>query len=167
VLGNPLPRRLSVAETEAPWLEFDAELSEPLVTLDHTARLQVTWTNSRSQEINIGMRSSSTHEFHVSKTPETRRTGLVLADPDYENTTQTWAGCWQINQMGGPAGGAIYVLEPGESLTHEYAVFKDYQVDDCFPVGEYQFGYVGEDWAESASNSPDPDWRLILAVEKI
>jgi hypothetical protein len=42
VLGNPLPRRLSVVGTEAPGLAFDAELLEPEVTVDHTARLRLT-----------------------------------------------------------------------------------------------------------------------------
>lgn len=165
ILGNPLPRRLSVVSADAPWLGFDAELHQPMVTVDHPPRLRVTWTNPHSQEIDIGMRPSSTYEFHVSKTPDTRRTGLVLADPEFENTGQTLAGCWQITQMGGPGSGPIYALSPGESLTHEYAVFKDYMVDDCFPLGEYQFGDVGENWTETAS-SPTPDWRLTLAVEE-
>jgi hypothetical protein len=160
VLGNPLPRRLTVAGTEARRLELDAELLEPLVTVDHTARLRVTWSNSGSQKVRLVR-----VDLPVSEPPDTRQTGLVLARPSYEFADQTWAGCWQLSQFQGPGGFREAELEPNESLTYEYEVWEHPQADDCFSPGRYQFGYFDEGTDETR-DVPVPTWSLTLRIEE-
>jgi len=161
VLGNPLPRRLSVAGTEAQRFELGAQLLEPVVTVDHTARLRVTWTNTQSQEIGINRTYLPTSRMN-----ETYRTGLILAEPSYDFTGQTWAGCWKLTEMQGPGGaGPDAVLAPDESVTIEYEVWTDPREDGCFPLGEYQFGFF-EEGETDARGRPTPRWKLTLAVEE-
>jgi hypothetical protein len=165
VLGNPLPRRLSVVGTDAPRLSLEAELLEPLVTVDQTARLRVTWTNPLSQEVGIG----STY-LPVSETGESHETDLVLAEPSYDFAGQTWAGCWKLTEMGGPAGaGPDAYLGPDDSLSIEYDVWTAPDEDECFPLGEYQFGPFESGYFGSREQEercwPVPSWTLTLAVE--
>lgn len=166
ILGNPLPRRLSIVETNSPRLSLEAELLEPLVTVDHTASLRITWTNQLSQEIGI----NSTY-LPVSKTDETHGTGLILAEPSYDFAEQTWAGCWRLSEMQGPGGaGPDAYLNPDESLSIEYEVWTAPDEDACFPLGEYQFGVFQSGYFGSREEKergwPVPRWKLILAVEE-
>ena len=165
ILGNPLPRRLSVMGTDAPRLNLEAELLEPLVTVDQTASLRITWTNQLSQEVGIG----STY-LPVSKTGDTHGTGLVLAEPSYDFAGQTWAGCWKLTEMQGPGGaGPDAYLGPDESLSIEYDVWTAPDEDECFPLGEYQFGLFESGYFGSREQEergwPVPSWTLTLAVE--
>ncbi len=161
VLGNPLPRRLSIAETEATRLALAAEMLDPPVTVDHTARLRVTWTNQLSQEVGI----DGTY-LPSSRTSETYRTGLILAEPSYDFTGQTWAGCWKLTETQGSGGaGPDAVLAPDESVSLEYEVWTDPNEDECFPLGEYHFGYF-EEGETDARGRPVPSWKLTLAVEE-
>lgn len=162
ILGNPLPRRLSVAGTDAPGIRIDIELLEPTVTVDHTARVRVNWTNERSERIVLRLSDSDASP----KLFFTRgRTGVVLVPPSYGFTSQTWAGCWKLTQVSGPTGQPYAMLDPGQTLTHEYEVWTDRDEEGCFPLGQHRFGdiNIGPDDFDGMSM---PEWAFTLTVEE-
>lgn len=165
VLGNPLPRRLSVVGAEAPELAFDAALLEPEVTVDRTARLRLTWTNTQSQEVALRLEQSGSPPKIEISGADARRTGLMLAHPSYEFAGQTWAGCWKLGEISQDQGLQRAVLAPDESLIHEYEAWTDSEEDGCFPPGEYQFGDFGPDWPGESGGLPPLGWTLTLEVE--
>lgn len=160
VLGNPLPRRLSVAGTNAPGLSIDIELLEPTVTVDHTARLRVNWTNERAERVVLRLLDASPDLFFTRG-----RTGVVLVPPSYEFTGQTWAGCWKLAQESGPGGQPYAMLDPGQTLTHEYELWTDRDEEGCFPLGQHRFG-DDDSQPEGVGGNPRPRWEFTLAVEE-
>jgi hypothetical protein len=161
ILGNPFPRRLSVAGTDAPGIRIDIELLESTITVDQTARIRVNWTNERSERLVLRL-SNSGASPDLQFTPE--RTGVVLVPSSYGFTGQTWAGCWKLTQVSGNAGQPYTRLDSGQTLTHEYEVWTDRDEEGCFPLGQHRFGdiNIGPD---DMNGMPMPEWAFTLTIE--
>jgi hypothetical protein len=146
-LGKPVAR-LSVAETTAPNLDVTVEFQRAVVTTARTASLQITWTNTSTDRIEIYISKEENNKTLNAEPPRESFPGLILVPPRYDVLRQTDTSCWVPDgSLGGDGGVKSTQLSPDESVQERYEIWTQ-DDDPCFASGTYT---AGHDFSASAS----------------
>jgi len=132
--------KLSVTNTVAPNLDVTVDFRRAAVTTARTAKLQITWTNISTNQIEVYISEKGTNKLLDATPPRESLPGLILLPPRYDVLRQTDTSCWVPDGgLGGDGGVKSTHLPPDESVQETYEVWT--QGDDpCFPSGLYTSG---------------------------
>lgn len=176
-----LDRRVSIVDQdavpEAHRLRIEAEMLAATITLDHTARLRLTTTNTgqrRALSVGAGRCGLLNRNRGVSDDP----TGLVLYRPGKAEHFDRRPGRWERDLPQDRAHGYNgYACQPvtyesGESLSNEYLLFDDYRTAEYLQPDTYHWVVPVEIYDDpNADPGAPPDtrfsWGFTLAVEEL
>jgi hypothetical protein len=178
--SETVQRRVSLAEaddTEREYdLRIDVELLEATIAASHTARLRVTTTNEGEQR-RLSVGTGACTLFNRSR-GASEQPGLFLHPPGSDEWIDRDSDRWTRDadpsrpRSWAAIGYENRVYAEDESVTNEYAVWDDYQVESYLLAGTYRFEesvrVLQPD--DSLTNTPDRepiaefDWGFDLTV---
>lgn len=176
-----LHRRVSLTSQDAladeHELRLDVEILEPRITDNHTALIRITTTNEgQKRAVSVGRPGCDL--LNRSRGGSDTPAGLWLHTPDQaeyiDRVEEKWVADYPAdrNRAYAAYGCMPTVYDAGDSLSNEYEVWDNYQVERYLTPGAYRWEEDVQIWEDETAASGDrPNatvtWGFSLSVETL
>ena len=176
--GRKLPAQISLNNQDTipdrHKLQIDVEILEREITERHTARLQITINNSGStRALSIG--NDGCELFNRQNGGSSQPAGLWLYTPEVAERIEREENRWVLAPSARPREFPGYGCHPttyesGESISNEYVVWDDYDVDGYLVPDTYRWEEEVSIWdsAQGADQNPSDTsivWGFSIQLE--
>lgn len=163
--------------SETHQVSIDAELLEPAITTTETARLRVTMTNEGQTRAFRSKGGDCKRLFTGVMAGSDDPAGLWLYQPDeaedHDRKEDQWISDRPQSQIRSFPASACSPQEYGseESVSTEYEVWHDYQVDGYLQPDTYHWGQEVDSWEDTEARATDSPtatftWGFSISIKK-
>lgn len=155
-------------------IEISVEILKPEFTANHSAKLQITTTNT-GEEQSLSIAPDQCSLFNRSQGGSDIPSGLWLHDSDASESIDRNDDQWVADTPSTQSrdflsyGCMMKQYEAGESVSTEYEIWDDYQVSGYLQPGTYRWEETVRFSSEEAASSPDStesfSWWFDLQLE--